>query len=151
MKPAIKKTYSTVSQMVRDMADDPSFADDFEKHLAQRRVVKKLMVLRAAQGLSQQDIAGMIGCTQSRISKLESATDSQIRLGDLEAYAAALGLEVKLVLTAKNSEVTSGNGSSNKQLPLRRKKAEMPITLQLGEGAHPENRVRKKKPLSAVS
>jgi transcriptional regulator with XRE-family HTH domain len=92
------KLHTSVSQMVHETSDDPSFKDMFEKRLRTRRIIKDLMVHRAVHRLSQKDIAEKIGCTQSRISKLESTSDADLRLGDLARYSNALGLRVRIVL-----------------------------------------------------
>jgi transcriptional regulator with XRE-family HTH domain len=96
-----KKARTSVSQMVCETSDDPAFKELFEERLRARRIVKDLMVQRAIQDLSQKDIAEKIGCTQSRISKLETTHDADLRLGDLAQYADALGLRVNIVLESK--------------------------------------------------
>jgi predicted XRE-type DNA-binding protein len=98
-----KTTHTSVPQMVRETLEDESFSEAFKQRLHSRRIIKDLMIHRATQGLSQQDIAMRLGCTQSRISKLESATDSELRLGDLAKYADAVGLRVKIVLESTES------------------------------------------------
>jgi transcriptional regulator with XRE-family HTH domain len=97
-----EKTYSGVTEMVRDLVDDQDFAADFEKHLASRQISKKLFVLRNTLGMSQKDIADEIGCTQSRISKLESGADEDLRVGDLFAYLDAMGMGATIVVHNKS-------------------------------------------------
>jgi transcriptional regulator with XRE-family HTH domain len=87
--------------MVRQVADDPEFVQDFEDLLARRAIITDLMALRAAAGLSQQAIAVQLKCTQSRVSKLEAGNDAELRLGDLARYADALGYETRIVLFKK--------------------------------------------------
>ena len=98
-----KTTYTSVPQMVRETSDDGSFVEAFEQRLHGRRIIKDLMIHRATHGLSQKDIAARLGCTQSRISKLESTTDPELRLGDLAKYADAVGLRVKIILESNES------------------------------------------------
>ena len=102
-KPISRKRYKSVVEMTRDLSDDSSFADEVERTIAARRLVKTLLVLRACKGLSQKDIADKLGSTQSRISKLEASTDDALRIGDLRAYADALGLKVKIDLVKKDA------------------------------------------------
>ena len=97
-----KKQYASVSELVRDLSEDRSFADEFERHVSQRRIVKDLFALRTTRGLSQKDIAEKLRCTQSRISKLENGNDDDLRLGDLRDYLDAIELSVNLVVTPKN-------------------------------------------------
>jgi transcriptional regulator with XRE-family HTH domain len=98
----MKKTYESVSQMVRETADD-AFAQAFEERLRERRIIKELAVLRAGRGLTQADVAEEMGCTQSRISKLESARDADLTLGDLARYAGAVGFRLGVVLEPRET------------------------------------------------
>lgn len=99
-----KKTiFASVAEMVRETTDDEDFAAAFEGRMRDRGLVKDLMVLRAVRGLSQGDIASNLGCTQSRISKLEASADADIRLGDLARYASAVGFRVDVVLESREA------------------------------------------------
>jgi transcriptional regulator with XRE-family HTH domain len=91
--------------MVRDLAGDTAFADDVAKGVRQRGVIDYLMAQRVVANLSQKDVAQRMGCTQSRVSKLESGTDDDLRGADLEAYAAALGLDVAVVFAKKGMTI----------------------------------------------
>jgi len=90
--------------MVRETAEsDDGFAEELEKRIAARTIVKYLSIQRALRGLTQHDIAGKLGCTQGRISKLESSADEDLRLGELAQYASTLGLHVHIVLQSKTT------------------------------------------------
>jgi len=93
-----KDLYRNVAEMVRETAEDQDFIRDFEQHLAQRQIIKYLMVLRASAQMSQKDIADKLRCTQSRVSKLENSTDGDLRLGDFAGYATALGYKTEILL-----------------------------------------------------
>jgi transcriptional regulator with XRE-family HTH domain len=85
-----QRQYASVSDLVRAVAPDADFLTAVEERLAGRRLIKQLLSMRAVKGLSQQDIAEKLHCTQSRISKMESSVDDDLRLGDLRAYAKAV-------------------------------------------------------------
>jgi transcriptional regulator with XRE-family HTH domain len=87
--------------MVRDLSETPGFADEFEKQLAGRRLIQQLLILRARAGLSQQEVAEKLACTQSKVSKLETSADADISFGDLVGYTAAVGHEMRLFLVPK--------------------------------------------------
>ena len=89
------KRYSSVPEMVRDLSMDKEFASSLEQTMAERNIIDLLMGLRTSKGLSQQDIAAAMGCTQSRISKLENGKDDDLCVGDFHAYTAALGLRLR--------------------------------------------------------
>jgi len=96
------KAYASVVDLLRDSEETRSVADDVEKRIAERRLIKRLMALRAHRGMSQGDIAKAMDCTQSRISKLESSIDDDLRLGDLDGYLDALGLDITVVVSKKH-------------------------------------------------
>jgi transcriptional regulator with XRE-family HTH domain len=81
------------------MSDDPEFVDSIEHHLKQRTLLHHLFGLRSSKGISQKTIAERMGCSQSRVSKLENGTDDELRLGELRSYAQALRLDMGLVFT----------------------------------------------------
>jgi transcriptional regulator with XRE-family HTH domain len=93
------KKYHNVSEMLADSAPTEEFRQEFETQVAKRRVIKHLIALRTAKGLSQKDIADQVNCSQSRISKLEHGVDDDIRLGDLRAYARSLGFSTGFVFS----------------------------------------------------
>lgn len=98
-----KRRYKNVSEMARHLNDaadakSDSFVPDLERRLSSRNVTKSLMAQRAARGLSQADLASKLGCTQSRISKLEAGVDEDLRLGDLRQYLSAMGMDMTIVV-----------------------------------------------------
>lgn len=92
------KEYKSVSELVHAVAEDQSFADAFDKQVVERQVIKLLISLRALADKSQGDIAKAMDCSQSRISKLESGKDGDLRLEDFQAYLTALGYDMKIVI-----------------------------------------------------
>jgi transcriptional regulator with XRE-family HTH domain len=91
--------------MVRDLSEDRAFAEEFAKRLSRRQLIKALTVLRTRAGLSQQDLAEELECTQSKVSKLESSDDADIRLGDLLAYTGAVGCEMRIFLVPERQKI----------------------------------------------
>ena len=61
-----------------------------------------LPVLRMARGLTQQEIARILGTTQASVSRLERRGD--VHLSSLRRYVAALGGELEI--TARFSDAT---------------------------------------------
>ena len=87
------------------LADEFSLLDEFLK-------------ARAAQGLTQAQVAEKIGTTQSAVARMESGSGKHSpSLATLSKYAQALGctLEVRLIrksLTPKNSTARSSGAAS---------------------------------------
>ena len=91
---AKQKQYTSVSEAISDIAPDDSFRTELDEQIASRRLIKHLLAMRAVKGLSQKDVAEAVGCSQSCISKLESAKDNDVSLGNLKAYAEAVGCDL---------------------------------------------------------
>jgi predicted XRE-type DNA-binding protein len=83
--------------------DDPG-ADDPERLAAAEAAIDAyvaghhLAELRKLVGLTQAEIAAVLGVSQSRISDIERGRSSTIELETLRAYAAALGGEVDITV-----------------------------------------------------
>lgn len=96
-----QRRYRSVTEMVRALSEDQAFADTMTHSLEERNIINHLMALRTSFGMSQQDIAAKMKCTQSRVSKLENGRDDDLRIGDFHAYAEALGLRLAIILGKK--------------------------------------------------
>jgi transcriptional regulator with XRE-family HTH domain len=97
--------HNSVAEMVRDLSDDPRFADELVKRLAERQLVKLLTVLRNRAALSQRDLADKLHCTQSWVSKLENGKDADVRVGDLVKYTGATHHEIRLLFVPKGQTI----------------------------------------------
>jgi hypothetical protein len=95
--------HDSVLDLVRAISS-PEFTREFEERSAARRLVFALAVMRGAAGVTQAELAGRMGCAQPKVSKLESATDADLNLGDVVRYAAALGHSVSVTFTSEDGE-----------------------------------------------
>lgn len=93
-----QKTYSSVTDLMRETFDDKEFCDDVAERIESRRFIMQLIAARTARNVSQSDVARILGVTQSRVSKLESGVDNDLQIGHLKAYAEALGLQSEIAL-----------------------------------------------------
>lgn len=86
----LERRYDSVPDLVRATSGQQT-AEDFEKVLAETKLIDVLTLLRNKAGLTQQDLASRLDCTQSKISKIESGLDADLRFGDIVAYTKATG------------------------------------------------------------
>ena len=89
--------YNCVVAMV-EAIDDERFAGRVARRIAERTIVRRLIVKRACLGMSIEDVARKIGCRVSRVKGIEAGVDAELTVKDLRDYARAVGIE-KLVLT----------------------------------------------------
>lgn len=61
------------------MFESESDKKAFQDYMRRRKLVSPLTALRVAKGLTQADIAALTGCQQSRVSKLESGVDADLK------------------------------------------------------------------------
>src|SRR5579859_3494833 len=104
----------------------PGFRQMAERRLADRRqagemaarmaaergeLVRDLAGQRQAAGLSQTEVAALMGTSQSAVARIESGT-ADVRASTLERYAAAVGSQIAWHLDhpAERAEGTQGAG-----------------------------------------
>ena len=94
-KPEVRKAYD-------QLADEFAFLDEVLK-------------ARTASGLTQAEVAALVGTTQSAIARLESPSGTHSpSVGTLQRYARALGckVEIRLVPDAGLTRRSSGRAKS---------------------------------------
>lgn len=79
----------TVEELVDPMLSAEVVAES-EVLYSNSIVARTLMSMRVGAGLSQSEIARMVGCTQPRISNIESATDDRLNIPVIRLYCAIL-------------------------------------------------------------
>ncbi len=82
--------------MVRNLSSDKKFSDTVEHEVSEKALAKTLFTMRCAEGITQADMALRLGCSQSRVSKLENATPDGIKVSDLISYTQALNLSMSI-------------------------------------------------------
>jgi predicted XRE-type DNA-binding protein len=91
------QTFTSVQDMLRATLD-PEDAAPIVAQIDARELVRSLMVLRMTLGLTQGELAANMECSQAKVSKMERAQDADLGLGDIVAFARALGKGVRLVI-----------------------------------------------------
>ena len=67
----------------------------FERMRA-RPLVKILTATRVKHDLTQKEVAARMGCSESKVCRMESAIDADLSFGDILAYAKAVDLNLSL-------------------------------------------------------
>ena len=99
------KKYKNVKEMVKDISSSASFQNLLSKEISQRKIAKLLILLRCKNNLTQKQIAQKIGCSQGRISKIESACNDEISIKDLLDYAKAINLVLEIGYRGRSTKV----------------------------------------------
>jgi len=83
-----QKSYRKTSVMLEDLGTSQETID-VVKDVENQEAVNILVSMRVAKGLTQKELADLIGCTQGRISKLEQGRDEDLRIRDFLDYTRA--------------------------------------------------------------
>lgn len=93
------KKINSVSDFLKDMGFDDNVRNSINKKIADHSIGKGLTILRTKADLSQAEMAKKMGVSQPCISRLEYASNDQIKLGDLNKYVSALSYETTLIIS----------------------------------------------------
>ena len=88
--------YKSVKDMVNSLSESAEFKELVMKEIHGKQVGKLLFFLRCKNGLSQKEMAEKLGCSQSRISKIESSPDESLSVKDLVDYGKAFKLQLEI-------------------------------------------------------
>ncbi len=95
------KQFKNVADLITGLSEDENFKKDALKHISENGLGKFLTFLRCEHRLTQKEMADKLGCTQGRISKIESAKDDSLSIKDFIDYGNALGLELEIGFRSK--------------------------------------------------
>ena len=80
------RTYASVAAMLEGLGASKAHRGDVAELERNCRTTVQLACMRLSAGITQEQMAVELGCTQSRISKLESGTDADLTLKDIRDY-----------------------------------------------------------------
>ena len=88
------KRYKNVVGLINALSSNEEHKEAIKNEIARKGLAKFLFALRCEHKLTQEELAERIGCTQSRISKIESSYDEDLSVKDFKDYGKALGLQL---------------------------------------------------------
>ena len=90
----------TFKSRLRDELKDPEFKAHYQEERQALKMAMKIAELREKKGLSQQQLAKLMGTSQQAISRIESGEYDGFTLKTLEKIAEATGMRVKVEFVA---------------------------------------------------
>jgi len=95
------KQFKNVNDLIKGLSEDENFKKEAIKQISENRLGKFLSFLRCEHRMTQKELADKIGCSQGRVSKVESAKDDSLSIKDFIDYGNALGLELEIGFRSK--------------------------------------------------
>jgi DNA-binding XRE family transcriptional regulator len=90
----------TFQSRLREDIKDPEFKVHYQEERQALKLAMKIAELREKKGLSQQQLAKLMGTSQQAISRIESGEYEGFTLKTLEKIAEATGMRVKIEFVA---------------------------------------------------
>ena len=90
----------TFQSRLREELKDPEFKAHYQEKRRALTLAMKIAKLREKKGLSQQQLAELMGTSQQAISRIESGEYAGFTLKTLEKIAEATGTRVKIEFVA---------------------------------------------------
>jgi DNA-binding XRE family transcriptional regulator len=95
-----KETVRTFKSRLREDLKDLEFKAHYEEERQALKLAMKIAKLRERKGLSQQQLAKLMGTSQQAVSRIESGEYEGFTLKTLEKIAEATGTKVKIEFVA---------------------------------------------------
>ena len=92
------KKISSFDKFVLDLTGDENILQEMEIHKRATNLVALLENERVRKKLTQKDIAERMGVSVSTVSRFEDSPDDDLKLGDMKAYMAALGMNMSMLI-----------------------------------------------------
>lgn len=87
----------TIDQLRQKALQRPDVREEYDALGAVFEMKRKMIAMRKKAGLTQEQMAELLGTKKSNISRLESiGSDTSPRFSTLEQYARALGYSIKV-------------------------------------------------------
>ena len=95
-----KSKVRTFQSRLQEDIKDPEFKKHYQEERQALKLAMKIAELRDQKGLSQQELAKLMGTSQQAISRIESGEYEGFTLKTLEKIAEATGMRVKIEFVA---------------------------------------------------
>jgi|SRR6266542_2976116 len=96
----------SLDQMVEEHREDPEFRAEWDRLTFARDVANRVVAYRTERGLSQRELAAMVGLVQPQIARLEKA-EHQPSFDTLAKLTRATGLEFRFDVSHGDVQLVS--------------------------------------------
>jgi transcriptional regulator with XRE-family HTH domain len=90
-------TFKNTADAAAHLSGNPETARTVQNEIARNTLVSLLLKLRVTKGLTQEEVANSMQCDPSKISRMESGNDSQLKWLDILGYARALRVQMSVL------------------------------------------------------
>jgi transcriptional regulator with XRE-family HTH domain len=92
-----KHTFKSAAEAAGSLAGDENIQESVQEEINRSRVVNALLQMRLKRGMTQKNLAELMNCTPSKISRMEAGNDDSLKLHDVRDYVLALNIGMAIV------------------------------------------------------
>ena len=96
-------TFNSASEAFAALAGEERIKDRIQDEVSRSRLVDGLIRMRLQKGVSQKKLADRMKCTPSKISRLESGNDDNLKFSEVRDYVKAL--DIGMTVMFENQDV----------------------------------------------
>jgi transcriptional regulator with XRE-family HTH domain len=89
--------FKTVAEAAANLAEDPQMEKRVKDEISRNTVISVLVEMRIDKGLTQEQVAQLMGCDPSVVSRIESGSDRQLKWTDIMGYCSALKVTMNIL------------------------------------------------------
>ena len=93
---ARERTFKSVKELLKGMGLKKKAVDSVEDRIEQSTIARELVVRRTKADLSRKELAQRMGVSEKAVARIEDTPNEKQTMGDIKAYANALGYRVFL-------------------------------------------------------
>jgi len=80
------KRFASVLDMIDASDASEEFRESLRATIESRKLTKQMSAMRNAAGMTQEEMAKQMGCSQGTVSKIENSEDVSLGLADIMGY-----------------------------------------------------------------
>lgn len=93
---ARERTFKSVKELLKGIGISKDIAKSVEENIEKNTIAQELIVRRARANLTQKELADKMGVSEKAVARIEETPNEKQTMGNIKAYAGALGYRVFL-------------------------------------------------------
>ena len=93
---ARERTFKSVKELLKGIGISKDTAKSVEDNIKKNTIAQELIARRTLANLTQKELAQKMGVSEKVVARIEETTNEKQTIGDIKAYANALGYRVFL-------------------------------------------------------
>lgn len=93
----MKTKFNSVAEAAANLAGEPSVEGRVKQEISRNQLVSLLLDMRVAKGITQEQVAESMGCDASKVSRIETESDRELKWSDVTGYLDAIKVQMSVL------------------------------------------------------